>query len=66
MKLTEKEIEMFEFLTVLKESKVTNMFGASHYLVKEFHIDKYDARKALKKWMENYPIPVQKKPNTIK
>ena len=54
IKITEQEIEMFEFLNELRESGDVNMFGASNYLVNRFFIDKYEARKVLAKWMDNY------------
>ena len=54
IKITEQEKEMFDYLNDLRESGVTNMFGASPYLVNEFGIDKYEARKVLSKWMENF------------
>ena len=54
IKITEQEKEMFDYLNDLRGSGVTNMFGASPYLVDEFDIDKYEARKVLSKWMENF------------
>lgn len=54
IKITEQEKEMFDYLNDLRDSGATNMFGASPYLVDEFDIDKYEARKVLSKWMENY------------
>ena len=54
IKITEQEKEMFDYLNDLRESGATNMFGASPYLVNEFDIDKYEARKVLSKCMENF------------
>jgi hypothetical protein len=54
IKITEQEKEMFDYLNDLRGSGVTNMFGASRYLVDEFDIDKYEARKVLSKWMGNF------------
>lgn len=54
IKITEQEKEMFDYLNDLRASGLTNMFGASPYLVDEFDIDKYEARKVLSKWMENF------------
>jgi hypothetical protein len=45
---------MFDFLNDLRKSGVTNMFGASPYLVDRFDVDKYEATKVLSKWMENF------------
>ena len=44
----------FAFLDELKESGVTNMFGAVPYLMDEFILDKDEALDILGKWMENY------------
>ena len=41
----------FEFLNVLRESGVTNMFGAGPYLEQEFGLDRYEARDILLEWM---------------
>ena len=50
MKDIEKEV--FEFLNELRESAVTNMFGAAPYIQEEFGVDKKTAREYLKKWMK--------------
>ena len=44
----------FDFLDELRESGVTNMYGASSYLQREFDFDKNDARVVLRAWMESY------------
>lgn len=54
IKITEQEHEMFDFLNDLRRSAATNMFGAAPYLTNRFNIDKYEARKVLSKWMENF------------
>lgn len=54
IKITEQEKEMFDYLNELRGSGDANMFGASIYLVGEFDIDKYEARKVLSKWMKNF------------
>jgi predicted deacetylase len=54
IKITEQEKEMFDYLNDLRDSGATNMFGANHYLVDEFEVDKHEARKVLSKWMENF------------
>lgn len=47
-------IEHKEFLDELRESGVTNMFGATPYIMDEFGVDKADARKILAEWMESF------------
>lgn len=41
----------FEYLDQLRESGVTNMFGATPYLIEEFGVDKSTARRILTEWM---------------
>jgi hypothetical protein len=50
--ITEFEKEVFEFLDKLRESGVTNMFGATHYIMEEFNLEKRHAKILLTKWME--------------
>lgn len=42
------------FLEELRKSGVTNMFGAVPYLIDEFDLDRDEAAKILKDWMDNY------------
>ena len=46
--------EMFEYLNTLRESGVTNMFGAGQYLEQAFDIDRKEARDVLTEWMKTY------------
>lgn len=46
--------EYFDYLDNLRESGVTNMFGAASYLVSEFGINKKDAKDILLEWMESF------------
>ena len=46
--------EYFDFLDNLRESGVTNMFGAVPYLMDEFVLDKDEALNILSRWMESY------------
>lgn len=42
------------FLNDLRESGVTNMFGAGSYLEECFDMDKKDARDVLMQWMKSF------------
>ena len=53
-KTTNQEKEVMEYLNVLRDSGVTNMFGASPYIVSEFGIEKREATKILTLWMSNF------------
>ncbi|MCD6434940.1 MAG: hypothetical protein J7L15_00910 [Clostridiales bacterium] len=48
------EQEHLDFLDDLRESGVTNMFGATPYLIEEFELDKKDARTILSYWMKTF------------
>ena len=43
-----------QFLDELRDSGVTNMYGATPYLQEAFGLDKIEARMILIDWMENY------------
>ncbi|NIV34548.1 MAG: hypothetical protein GWN58_35335 [Anaerolineae bacterium] len=47
-------LEYFEYLDILRESGVTNMFGAGVYLQDEFGLDKREARQVLLEWMQSF------------
>ena len=46
--------QCFTFLDVLRESGVTNMFGAPMYLVQEFNLSMFEAKKITREWMEQF------------
>ena len=49
------EDEHLEFLDILRETGVTNMFGAAPYLREEYnYLSKKEARDILKYWMDNF------------
>ena len=46
--------EYYVFLEMLRKTGVTNMFGATPYLVEHYDLDKRVAREVLTSWMQNY------------
>ena len=46
--------DMHTFLNDLRDSGVTNMFGAAPYLQDEFGLDKREARQVLANWMQSF------------
>ena len=46
--------EHLEYLDELRESGVTNMFGAGTYVEKRFEIDSVPAKKILMYWMQTF------------
>lgn len=52
---TEKEVEnVFTYLDILKDSGVTNMFGATPYLVDQFGFDKRTAANYLMLYFQSH------------
>ena len=45
---------MFEYLNTLRETGVTNMFGAGPYLQQAFGVDRREAKNILLEWMKTY------------
>ena len=45
--------EIHNFLIDLRDSGVTNMFGASPYLMEEFGMTRFEAKDALLEWMRD-------------
>jgi hypothetical protein len=46
--------EYFEYLNTLRETGVTNMFGAAPYLQQAFGLSRHEARKVLAEWMNSF------------
>jgi len=46
--------EVFEFLDALRQSGITNMFGAGPYVEDTFGCDRRDARKLVIEWMQTF------------
>ena len=55
MEYTDLEIECFDYLEELRQSGVTNMYGARPYLMDAFDLDKREAGRILSLWMKDYP-----------
>ena len=46
--------EIFPYLDSLRESGITNMYGAHRYVIEEFSINKDMAIKLVQAWMETF------------
>ena len=53
-KTTSLEKKVFRFLNDLRDSGITNMFGARPYVVEAFGIPKKEAGELLTLWMKNF------------
>jgi len=51
---TETETKVFKYIDELRESGVTNMYGASPYIAREFPELKKEASEYLSKWMNTF------------
>lgn len=47
-------MQYYKYLEELRQSGITNMFGASPYLQEEFDLDRKEADEILMNWMRNY------------
>ena len=45
---------VYSYLNVLRNSGITNMFGAATYVMTEFGIDKHEARILVAEWMRAF------------
>ena len=59
--INEEWTEYYVFLEVLRQSGVTNMFGATPYLREEFGLGRREAIKILSSLMDNYDELIEKK-----
>lgn len=50
----EEWIEYYEYLEDLRQSGITNMFGAAPYLQDHYGLDRREAEVVLLSWMKNY------------
>jgi len=53
-KTTSLEKNAFQFLNDLRDSGITNMFGARPYVVEAFGIPEKEAGELLTMWMKNF------------
>jgi hypothetical protein len=54
MTTTSDNKKYLDYLNDLRDSGVTNMFGARPYLMQEFGIDAKKAQEVLLEWMSSY------------
>ena len=54
MAIAEFQAEYFSFLVELRDSGVTNMWGAGPYLEDEFNLTKQEAKDVLLAWIKSF------------
>ena len=55
MSATTKQEDYFKFLNELRESGITNMFGAGSFLENEFpELNRQEAKATLMEWMDSF------------
>jgi len=52
--MDEIDQKYIDYLNALRESGITNMYGAGEYLMDTFDLQKVEARKILANWMSNF------------
>jgi len=58
--IKEEWYEYYVYLEELRQSGVTNMFGAAPYLQEVYGLNPREARKVLGSWMDNYQELLEK------
>ena len=58
--IKEEWYEYYVYLEELRQSGVTNMFGATPYLREEFGVGRREAIEILGSWMDNYAKLLEK------
>lgn len=53
-KIEKPEQKYCDYLEELRQSGVTNMFGAVPYLMERFGLERSEAKQILSNWMETY------------
>jgi len=53
-----KQEQVNYFLDELRESGVTNMFGAAPYIVEEFGVTRQEAKDLLLNWMQTFVVSI--------
>lgn len=48
------ETKVMKYLDDLRESGVTNMYGAAAFIREQFHVDKQEASRLLQLWMKTF------------
>ena len=46
--------EIFEYLTMLRDSGIVNMLNASSYLQDEFSLNRREAKEYLREWIKSF------------
>ena len=52
--MREDSEQYFDYLDDLRDSGITNMYGATPYLIEAFGLSKREARATLSEWMDSY------------
>ena len=55
-------LDIYKYLVNLRNSGITNMFGATPYLEDTFNLSTQEARNALSAWMKSFDLPKDKQP----
>ena len=46
--------EVFEFLDTLRDSGITNMFGAGPFIQEAYGVKRFEAKELLLEWMQTF------------
>ncbi len=54
MNTTPEKEDVFSYLDALRESGITNMYGAGPYVSARYGVDKYEARELCIEWADTF------------
>ena len=61
--MEQESLQMYKFLVKLRDSGVTNMFGASEYLDRAFGLRRGEGTTVLVDWMKSFDLPEDQQPD---
>jgi len=60
--MEQERLEQYKYLVGLRDSGVTNMFGAAPYLEAAYDVGRDEAGKILGAWMQSFSLPEDEQP----
>jgi hypothetical protein len=59
----EQTIRHYKYLLRLRNSGVTNMYGAGPYIMRKFGVERKESHVILGAWMDTFDLPEDEQPN---
>ena len=59
----EQTMRHYKYLIRLRNSGVTNMYGAGPYIMRKFGVERKESHAILGAWMDTFDLPEDEQPN---